>query len=242
MKNLGKLLFGFLLALIFLSCAGHVGMYQYTHVDNNPLWVEIYPVYIDNSFGEADKVAIGRALEQWNFAFNSNARFQLESDKFDMSQEGVLRQVQDGKAFVIFKVNGNNPIVDASDAIVRQYKPGASGKDLSWGFTTSVGDHKIYLVRDRMGNGDVFYITMHELGHALGAQHTADGLMYKFYSPERFQCVDRLAIEQVALYHHWDDRTVNYCVLAAPVTPAQASVDLGEDQQGGQTLVNVIRR
>lgn len=231
MKNLGQFVFLLCVAICFFGCAtGHLGMYQYTHAVPVTQWTEVMPVYIDKDFGDADKVNIARALEQWNFAFNGNARFELVSDRFDMAQESVLRDVQAGRAFVIFKVNGNNPIVDASDDIVRKYKPGATGKDLSWGFTTSVGDHKVYLVRDRMGNDDVFYITMHELGHALGAEHTAEGLMYKFYTREQFQCVDRLAIEEVALYRHWNTRTVNYCVVAAPVTIEERANKCGKSE------------
>lgn len=195
----------------------HLGMYQYTHVPSNNR-TQIMSVYIDKDFGEADKVEIAKALEQWNFALNGNAKFLIASQDFDMSEDSVLRDVQIGKAFLILKVNSNNPIVDAADSVVRQYKPQATGKDLSWGFTTSIGDHKVYLVRDRMNNGDIFYITMHELGHALGAEHTTDGLMYRLYSQDKFQCVDWLAIKQVAEYHGWDLGSINYCITAAPAT------------------------
>jgi hypothetical protein len=163
---------------------------------------------------------------------NGHAQFQVISDQFDM-QEDILRRARNGTAFLILRIDSSNPIVGPADQGSQQewHRDGAVG-GYSLGFTPQIGSPIVYLVRDRLQNEDIYYVTLHELGHALGARHDADGLMYRYYRREVWQCVDRLAIRQVASYYHWDIHTVNYCVVARTAAPPPHSLSLTESYQG----------
>jgi hypothetical protein len=56
-------------------------------------------------------------------------------------------------------------------------------------------------------------VLMHELGHALGAEHGGDGLMSTPYSRLKQQCVDRYTILQVATHERMAAGDLNYCVV-----------------------------
>lgn len=245
MKNLVKFAFLILSLSVFLiSCAtGHLGMYHYTHAPLYSQEMPTYPVYVDKDFGEADRLSIAEALDQWNYALNGHAKFVIVSDTFDMEPE-ILQRVVSGSAFVILKVSGDNPIVARSDEVVEEHEHKGS-HSYSLGFTVAIGNHTIYLVRDRIKeNKMVKGIVMHEVGHALGAEHVGDGLMFPGYDAERYQCVDYQTVKAVAEYHNWKVDTLNYCELGASLTAGGSKrlVDLGKDNQRLETPVDVIRR
>lgn len=203
MKNLGK--FGFLL-LIFFSLFSVVGgctfpyPYHYTRLAPTPVVNQLqYPVYIDKNFGSADQLSIANAVDQWNYALNGHLKLVIVDHTFDM-QDDRLRAAIKRDAFLILRINSSNPLI-----------PTVEPQHWALGFTPSLGNHWVYLVRDRLENEDVEFITMHEIGHALGAGHTSSGLMYKEYSPDTYRCIDFLAVQQVARYQHWDVATLNYC-------------------------------
>lgn len=218
-----------LLPALLLGCV-HVGMANYTHkplASNSPT---IFPVYVDKNFGSADQLAIQQALEQWNYVFNGHAKLVIVSNHFDM-EISLIQQCQQQHGFLIMKLDVNNPITQHADYIAQtEHNGNPNGHSL--GFTPAIGDHTIYLVRDRLGSEDVYYIIMHEMGHALGARHTDHGLMYAQYSQEEFQCADYSAVIQVANYQHWPIQDLNYC-----------SLDLStKDHQGLDMTIDIVGR
>lgn len=245
MKNLVKFAFLILSLSVFLiACADtHLGMYHYTRV---PLYSHVmptYPVYVDKDFGEADQLSIAEALDQWNYAINGHAKFNIVSNTFDMDPE-TLSRVMGGSVFVILKITSDNPIVNKPDEIVKEHTQG-NIRNYSLGFTPSTGDHTIYLVRDRIrDNHMVKGLVMHEVGHALGAEHGGDGLMTPGYDAERYQCVDYYTANAVAQYHNWKVDTLNYCALGVSLnaTEGKRLVNSGEKDQRLETPVDIIRR
>lgn len=243
MKNLWLFALLLLGSLVFGCASGHLGVYHYTHTAPYSQVMPTYPVYIDKDFGEADRMSIAEALDQWNYALNGHAKFIIVSDTFDMEPE-VLSRVTGGDAFAILKVTGSNPIVARSDEIVEEHEH--LGHSYSLGFTPSLGSHTIYLVRDRIkDNSMVKGIVMHEVGHALGSEHVGDGLMFPGYDVVRYQCVDYDTIKAVAAYQNWKVDTLNYCVLGAALNTSNNDkrlVNLGEENQRLEAPVDVIRR
>ena len=191
--------------IIFISCLPTTTLhnYQYTHLIEYPGKRLIAPVYLDINFVENDKVEIAHALDQWNYVLNGYLRFEIIDASFDMK----LSSLQDDQAFFFFSVNSDNPLVQEVDLAGRDH----GENRLALGFTPSIGSHYIYLVRNRLESTDVFYLAMHEMGHALGATHNGRGLMYPHYTQLDFQCVDQLTILKVAKYQSMDVQYLNYC-------------------------------
>lgn len=208
-KSLGKLAFLLITLLLFSACLTlHLGMYSYTHHPTVDDATTIYPVYLDATFGDADQIEIVKALDQWNYVFNGHAKFVVVNKHFTMT-DSLIQESLRNDGFVIFKVPYTNSLVAREDDHI--HKIGKMPNSFTLGFVLGVGWHQLYLVRDRLGNQDVFYITLHELGHALGAVHSNDGLMSPVYNRFRYQCVDQEAAKQIARVHHWEMSDLNYC-------------------------------
>lgn len=219
----------FIIILIGCGLTSHLGLYRYTHFPTTATTPVIFPVYIDKNFGGLDQLSIADALDQWNFVFNGHAKFAVVDDHFNMDIPELQQAIQQN-AFIIFRIDSHNPLVPTNT------DPGF----LSVGFTPHLGSHLIYLIRDRLENEDVRDIIMHELGHALGADHTSHGLMYKHYTQEEYQCIDLLTVEQIAPIQHWPLTELNYCILGAMAeSPDNAS---REDNERGNSVVDIVRR
>jgi hypothetical protein len=210
-------LFAFLpfLSLLFslIGCAdsARLGLYHYVYAPAPTVALRLYPVYLDKGFGEADRISIQEALDQWNTALHGQARFVIVNPHFD-PQPAAVDQVDKQQGFVIVKLNGSisNPLIDRAD---QQAKEEMGKRYYSASFTQFIGSHHIYLIRDRMTNDSVRFILTHELGHALGAQHGGDGLMSVPWSKEKWQCVDRYTMQQVAEHERLRVENLNYCVV-----------------------------
>jgi predicted Zn-dependent protease len=70
----------------------------------------------------------------------------------------------------------------------------------------------MYIMRYRINNEQVYYLTLHELGHWLGAEHTSNGLMYQYYNSNEYACIDKLTADEVTKFNNWDINKVNYCI------------------------------
>lgn len=225
MSHITKWLFGFLaiVSLSFLGAGCHnlnvqsslqvPGAYHYTH---RPITLaseekpQVFPVYLDQNFTPQEQRDIVDALAQWNIVFNGHAEFQVVDIHFDM-QEDILKQAVEGRAFLILRVSPLNRIVQTVDE-----------NHNVLGVTPAISMHWIDLVGVRLDTdrAEFISVTMHELGHALGAEHTDGGLMNAYYDPEAGQCIDYKAMVQVADFYSWDKDSLNYCYWDIHAAPA----------------------
>ena len=75
-----------------------------------------------------------------------------------------------------------------------------------------IGGNKVWVVRDRVSNGMIGGVVMHEIGHLLGAGHLRRGLMMPGYDKDWMQCVDYSTVKAVGKYHGIGINQLNYCV------------------------------
>lgn len=225
MAHISRWLFGFLaiicLSLLGVGCLHNIpdaqlalpGAYRYTDRPALAASEKIveWPVYIDQNFNSQERAdIINGALGQWNVVLNGHAKFVVVDDHFDM-EDSVLKKVVEGRAFLILRVTPDNRIVQTVD----------QGQDVL-GVTPAISMHWLYLVGARLdANRDEFIsVTMHEMGHALGAEHTVGGLMNPYYHAEDAQCIDYKAMVQVADFYSWDKDSLNYCYWDIHAAPA----------------------
>lgn len=196
------------IAAIVCSCAlfnqvlgPREGQYSYT---NKTQYMgppaRIVPIWVDKNFGAADKIAIDDAINAWNYALNGFIVLKVVDTEFDMEIPKIVEQVRDN-GWLFMKINSDNSMVPVLKDGFRTI-----------GFCERVGGNHLYLVRDRMFNSDVYGVTMHEIGHLLGAEHKGDRLMYPHFTRARFQCVDSTTIEQVATWNHIPVDRLNFCM------------------------------
>jgi hypothetical protein len=79
---------------------------------------------------------------------------------------------------------------------------------LAW--ASAIGGREIFMKVGRYEK-DTKGILMHELGHALGAQHVVGSLMNATWAPGTFLCPDIQAVGQVAAFHDVDIETLSWC-------------------------------
>jgi len=179
----------------FLAPAPNYGV-EYHYLRHTPATIphKVIPTYLDPQIGDGDAVEIQKALDQWNYALNNYLVLTLEPDRIPFNNSIPLK-VQNG--LLIIRLSSHSPIPFP--------KPDALA------FTDQIGGHRIYLIRDRFMNDQLKMITMHELGHILGSEHTLGGLMYPSYYPVMMQCVDQITLENVAVYQHLPLAHLNWC-------------------------------
>ena len=78
------------------------------------------------------------------------------------------------------------------------------------GWASRIGGRRIQLLRGRYET-DVEVIVLHEMGHALGAQHVDGTLMNPTYDTITLRCPDVVTVSQVAAYNGLDMATLSWC-------------------------------
>jgi hypothetical protein len=181
-----------------------VGKYEYTH---NALYTgtpkRVIPVWIDKNFSDYDKASIREALGSWNFALNGYIKINIVDTLFDMEVPKIVEQVR-LNGWLIMKINSHSVIVPEND---KGYQ--------TIGFTNDIGGYHLYLVRDRLSEFDVYGVTLHEVGHLLGAGHVGNRLMAPHYDKAVYQCIDWESILAVSKYNALDPARMNFCVDSA---------------------------
>jgi hypothetical protein len=203
----GGLCSGVLVSCQFLPAADlpRAGDFAYTQKAVDPLPpVKVIPIWVDKTFGEADRVSIDKAIEMWNYSLNGYIKLQVVDFAFDMETEKIVAQINQG-GWLILRINHDNAMVTPHDS---QREPGSR----TLAFVERVGGHHLYIIRDRVGNEDVFGLALHEMGHLLGSPHVGERLMYPHFSQVRMQCIDRESMLAVAAYQQLPSDGLNYCV------------------------------
>lgn len=198
-----------LLALLGIGCTG--SFYHYREVSPDPYrgYRASIPLYIDQRFTPEQDREIEFAVLEWNYILNGYLKIEIVDWHYILGspKAGIIAN-QIGKTqqgIVLLALNADDPIVAMYHA------------DGFLAFVDVVGDaaHTLVMIRDRMGTRPWHMILMHELGHALGAQHVnTTSLMFPVTDGDlMLNCADKITVAQIATYHHLNIEHLNYCSI-----------------------------
>lgn len=169
----------------------------------------IYPIYIDKSFPNDQLNTIKLAVAEWNNVLNENMIIEIISedvDNQDLDQliDLAVKIKQEREGLMILNLKHDDELISG---VVDE-------TDGTLAFVNALGNRAnlMVVVSDRVGKKNLHKILLHEFGHAFGANHTnAKSLMYPYYSSVQMDCVDKITVAQVANYHGFNFKTMNYC-------------------------------
>ncbi len=160
------------------------------------------PIWIDGQFSANDKIEIEHGIDQWNQALNGYMVLHVESDNFDMEPSILERVAVRGDGWLFLKIDSRNSIVHDE------------GSNLTLAFVNRIGSNgnRVYYVSDRLNTHMMQGVTMHEVGHLLGANHHGLYLMQPTFHWAEYRCIDQGTLQQVATYWHLPLAHLHYCV------------------------------
>lgn len=188
--------------IISMSC-GHMsedhGSFYY--VGNSPPGKgREVKIWVDKEFGEGDRIGMEDAVAQWNYAMNGYVHYKVESYDFDMQIE-IIKRVERGEGWLFLKI-------DSSNGMLRSLDHGG----MTIAFVNKIGGNRIYFVRDRMGNEWMKAVSLHEMGHLMGAEHDEGTLMNAYFNLMEYKCIDKRTVEQVGEHEGIPADHLKYCV------------------------------
>lgn len=176
---------------------------QYRYITRNSFAqtpVKYIPIWVDDNFGEADRLSIDDAVNKWNYSLNNYIKLEVVDYHFKMEPDKVKKRLETNGWIFMRTIHTDKSIPKTENG----YK--------IIGFCNVIGGNYIYIVRDSIGNKDVMGVMLHEIGHLLGANHVDEDLMYNHYTESGYQCIDYKAIDEVAKYQHLPIDNLNYCI------------------------------
>lgn len=178
-----------MMMVIMMGCVqmGHGSSFYYTGGKREVRVGEV-GVWVDKDFGEEDRLELQDAIDQWNYALNGREEIVVKSWEFGMGVEEIKKIKREG-GWIFLKIDSENGMVKGKDPI--------GGMVLAFVNRVDGTGDEIFFVRDRMGRGWMRGLALHEMGHLLGAQHKADGLMDAYYDKDKYICVDKDTAGQV---------------------------------------------
>ena len=154
-------------------------------------------IWIDKDFSIWSKMNISEAIASWDYALNDYIQLRVAMDGIYQANKPEMPRMND---WVIHKVNAGArqlPTIEAARVVL--------------GAVDYVGGSNLFLAENAMRVGDIYFITLHEIGHLLGAQHRGNKLMFPDLNRDKFRCIDYGTIDQVAETQHLPVDRLNYC-------------------------------
>jgi predicted Zn-dependent protease len=134
-----------------------------------------------------------QALKEWDRAIHNWKYIEAIADPNETACDIKIKEVSYAKP---------------KDNCVPSEKDSCKSNAVAWAST--IGGREIFLTKGRYED-ETFKVVMHEVGHALGAQHVNTTLMNPYTGIMTFGCPDRETVIQVAAWNHVDLRYFNWC-------------------------------
>lgn len=154
-------------------------------------------IHIDQNFSSAERGQLFSAIYEWNIALNNSIKLVVESTDFNMDPV-LLKRAPEENFWIFLKIESNHL------ELINE------GKRL--GFCDQIGGNFLYLVTDLIIIHELRFVTMHEIGHLLGSDHTSNGLMFPYFKQKTPYCIDISAIQNISLYHKIPLINFNWCI------------------------------
>jgi hypothetical protein len=194
------------LLVCLFSCGHIVKPFHYINQGTyTTIPIKTINIWIDKDFGGEDQLSIDNAIAQWNYALNGYIHLNVVSTKFDMEPE-IIKTVLNGGGWLLLKIQEPNPMID--DGPTDNGNP----KYYTLAWANAIGGNRVYFIRNRLKNEWMTGVTLHEIGHLLGAEHDKVYLMQPHFNWEDYRCVDYEALKRVATYQQLPFNRLNYCV------------------------------
>ena len=179
---------------------------------------ERIPVRIDTAFSAQERATIENAVAEWNHVLNGHVRLEI-AEAFNAGPTPTPYVVKDPKTWFVGRVNGSGAGFDSGHGI----RKGAFSRALAQTHELANGGQLVPVFSDRVGSRDLNGIMLHEMGHALGLDHDAKGLlMHAHYASHKQQCIDRSAVHALAIQRRLPFDDLNWCGKESEVNAAMA--------------------
>lgn len=214
MKAIKRLLSILAVAFYGLFGCGYTPRYYYTR--QSAIGQTNYVIYVrvDKEFSDMDRLAIDKAVFQWNYVLNGHYKLEVVDWDYDAT-DIKTEKVYPIDAYYIVKLT-----TEQYQPFIKYLKKEDQTKFVL-GFA-GVGGTVTYLIRDRLQQEDVYYVLMHELAHIFGSNHDGFRLMNPSYNKTDFQCVDWKTAEQVAKFLGLRINDLNWCFYISDFDEAEA--------------------
>lgn len=190
-----KILIG--MVMLMMGCVGRPSTpFVYLSVPEEAALApqRVYRLHVEKEFTDVDKASIATAVGHWNFALNGYVRIEI------VDLEYKFGDVLGADDWTIVKIDHFNEKV----------KDRKKWRKLA--FADRIGGQHLWIVRDRIQDGWMVGIILHEIGHLLGASHEGKDLMQPHFVENGYVCVDEETLKQVAQHQQIPFKKLNFCI------------------------------
>lgn len=202
-------LFWVSISLLIASCLAYAPPPKFYYTQRAPVAMpeRIIPVYIEKDFSETDRLEMQQAIDQWNNALNGHVKIIIASQDFQMATYQI-KEVKQNNGWMFLKIRQDNPLIPS-----QSFSSPDQPQVFTLAFTNHIGGDEVWFVRDVIPDEYMIQgVTLHEIGHLLGAQHDGIYLMAPHYSELDFQCIDEATMKQVSQNINVPMDSLNYCL------------------------------
>lgn len=170
-------------------------------------------IVIGPDFTYDEVVSINKAVDNWNVSTNGNFAFEIIPPDWDIIKGFVGKKLPNGRCYDVIGINMITPFHQRVAALDKRNNK----RILGYAVRNECSSSPIKIITFRINNNQqMVWVTMHELGHAIGLKHvySKKSLMYKFRNDENKEtsCIKKQDMQQLCLKLGCDIKTTMYCL------------------------------
>lgn len=201
------LLFVFVVSCLPFGASPPRDFFYTHHPYQDRIVLRTIPVYLDQRFTERDRLDIQNAIDMWNFALNGYVKIVVVEYHFDMNVPEI-HEALNANGWILMPIDSTNPMIPPA-----QIQDNGQEFEIV-AFCDNIGGNETWYVMDRIKDGWMFGVALHEMGHLLGASHNGKFLMSPHFKVPDYQCIDAGTMQQIADKMNLPLNHFNYCLVA----------------------------